>query len=255
MDTPMKSYAHSFLTASALAVSIVVTQSCAPRQPYRPPSVSRAPMIAPAPKSPPPPAPVRETTRKPLPEESKIQEQDLSTNETRNSLVLEEGPLAPAGATSPGQPALQPALPDDSSLLAKITPGTSPRRNASLRLTEEGRKLLDAGDVARALNRLEQSITIDSTNGYGYFYLAMAHYKLRRYKESLNFLDVAESRLEGEPFWLAEVHALRGENYRALGMAVRADASFSKALSINPGNRTASEAISRVQNEVAAPSR
>jgi tetratricopeptide (TPR) repeat protein len=251
----MKRYANSFLAASASAVIFAATQSCAPRQPYRPAPASRAPMITPAPKSPPAPPPVRETTRKPLPEEAKIQEQDVTTKETRNSRVLKEGPLPPAGAMSPAQPALQPALPDDSSLLAKITPGTSPQRAASLRLAEDGRKLLDAGDTTRALNRLEQTITIDSTNGYGYFYLAKAHYKLGRYKESLNFLDVAESRLESEPFWLAEVLALRGENYRALGMTERADASFSKALSINSGNRTASEAISRMQDDAAAPLR
>jgi tetratricopeptide (TPR) repeat protein len=143
-------------------------------------------------------------------------------------------------------------LPDDSSLLAKITPGTAPQRAASLRLTEEGKKLLDSGDATRALNRLERTIAVDSTNGYGYFYLAKAHYKLGRYRESLNFLDVAESRLAGEPFWLAEVFALRGENFRALGMAERAEASFSRALSINSGNRTASEALSRVHNDPTA---
>jgi len=145
-------------------------------------------------------------------------------------------------------------LPDDSSLLAKITPGIPPQRAASLRLTEEGRKLIDAGAPAKGLQRLEQSITIDSTNPYGYFYLAKAHHKLGRYKESLNFLDVAESRLAAEPYWLAEVHALRGENFRALGMTERAEASFSRALSINPGNRTAADAISRLQgNPVAVP--
>jgi tetratricopeptide (TPR) repeat protein len=143
-------------------------------------------------------------------------------------------------------------LPDDSSLLAKITPGLAPQRAASLRLTEEGKRLLDAGDATRAINRLERAIAVDSTNGYGYFYLAKAHYKLGRYRESLNFLDVAESGLAGEPFWLAEVFALRGEDFRALGMAARAEASFSKALSINSGNRTASEAMSRLQNDPTA---
>jgi tetratricopeptide (TPR) repeat protein len=119
-------------------------------------------------------------------------------------------------------------------------------------LTDEGRKLIDAGAPGRGLPRLEQSIAIDSTNPYGYFYLAKAHNKLGRYKESLSFLDVAESRLAGEPYWLAEVYALRGENFRALGMAERAEESFSKALSINSGNRTAAEAISRPSGNPAA---
>jgi hypothetical protein len=48
------------------------------------------------------------------------------------------------------------------------------------------------------------------------------------------------------------VYALRGENFRALGMAERAEESFSKALSINSGNRTAAEAISRPSGNPAA---
>jgi tetratricopeptide (TPR) repeat protein len=133
-------------------------------------------------------------------------------------------------------------------LLAKITSSTPPQRAASLRLAEDGKRLLEARDYPRALNRLEKSLDIDSTNAYGYFYLAKAHYLTERYKESLNFLDVAESRLSGEPFWLAEVHALRGENFRALGMPDRAEQSYAKALTINSGNRTAVEAMSRLQS-------
>jgi len=145
---------------------------------------------------------------------------------------------------------LAPPLPDDSSLLAKITPVTPPQRAASLRLTEEGRRLLEAGDASKALSRLEKTIVIDATNPYGYFYLAKAQYRLGRYKESLNFLDVAETRMNNEPFWLAEVHALRGENFRALGMGQKAEASYAQALRLNSGNRTAADALWRVQGEI-----
>jgi len=149
--------------------------------------------------------------------------------------------------TSPeSPPALPPPLADDSSLLAKITPGTSPQRAASLRLTEEGRKILDAGDPAKALTRLEKTIVIDSTNPYGYFYLAKAQYRLGHLRESLNFLDIAESRLSGEPFWLSEVYALRGENLRAQGQSQKAEASYNQALRLNSGNRTAGDALTRM---------
>jgi tetratricopeptide (TPR) repeat protein len=140
-------------------------------------------------------------------------------------------------------------LADDSSLLAKIIPGVTPQRAASLRLTDEGSKLIDAGEPAKALSRLERTIVVDATNPYGYFYLAKAQYRLGRYTESLNFLAVAESRLSGEPFWLAEVHALRGENYRAQGQLQRAEASYAQALRLNSGNRTAAEALSRLHVE------
>jgi tetratricopeptide (TPR) repeat protein len=148
-----------------------------------------------------------------------------------------------------------PPLPDDSSLVAKITAAVTPQRAASLRLTEEGRKLLDAGDAAKALTRLEKTIAIDSTNPYGYFYLAKAQNRLGRYKESLNFLEVAESRLSGEPFWLAEVHALRGDNYRALGQPQRAETSYVQSLRLNSGNRVAADALLRLQADAPSPAK
>lgn len=146
-------------------------------------------------------------------------------------------------------PALPPPLADDSSLLAKITPATSPQRAASLRLTDEGRKILDAGDPAKALTRLEKTIVIDSTNPYGYFYLAKAQYRMGRYRESLNFLDIAESRLGPEPFWLAEIHTLRGDNFRAQGQLQRAETSYNQAVRLNSGNRSAADALTRMQGE------
>jgi tetratricopeptide (TPR) repeat protein len=191
-----------------------------------------------------------------LPAEAKIREQDIRSKAPAAPPAAKTGKeptrqasvnQAPSGAEP--MPALPPPLADDSSLLAKITPGTSPQRAASLRLTEEGRKILEAGDPARSLTRLEKTIVIDSTNPYGYFYLAKAQHRMGRYKESLNFLDVAEARLGAEPFWLAEIHALRGENFRAQGQLQRAEASYNQALRLNSGNRTAADALGRMQGE------
>jgi hypothetical protein len=206
-----------------------------------------------------PPSPPAEVARKPLPQETKIREQDLKsrapsanspareTKEPTRQSSINENRATPESTVAPA-PA-PPPLPDDSSLLAKITPGISPQRAASLRLTDEGSKLLDAGELGKALTRLEKTIVIDSSNAYGYFYLAKAQYRLGRYQQSLNFLDVAESRLSGEPFWLAEVHALRGENYRALGQGQKAESSYLQALRLNSGNHTAADALIRLQAE------
>jgi hypothetical protein len=236
-----------------LAWIIGATQSCAPRPLYRtPPSSSSSPASSPKVPPTPPPSPVQEPPRTPLPQESKIREQDLKTRSPITPPAAKETakppPLVPPESTTA-------PLPDDSSLLAKITPGTSPQRAASLRVTEEGKKLLEAGDAAKALSRLEKTIVIDSTNPYGYFYLAKAHYQIGSYKESLSFLDVAESRLSEESFWLAEVHALRGENFRALGMIDKAEASYAQALRLNSGNRTANDALTRLQKPTQAISR
>jgi hypothetical protein len=228
-------------------------QGCAPRPPYRIPLSSTSPPASSAKVSPPaPPSPIQEPPRTPLPQEAKIGEQDLKTRTPIPPPAAKEMAKPPPVATPDTSTT---PLPDDSSLLAKITPGTSPQRAASLRLTEEGRKLLEAGDAPKALSRLEKTIVIDSTNPYGYYYLAKTHYRLGRYKESLSFLDVAESRLSGEPFWLAEVHALRGENFRALGMVDKAEASYAQALRLNSGNRTANDALARLQGPSQAISR
>jgi Tetratricopeptide repeat len=258
----------SLLTAAVALLAVL--SGCAPQRPYRvpaPPPGSTAPAArtpeATASIPPPLAAPPPETSGRPVPQEGKIREQDIKTKsptppagkETKES----SRPASPGESrTTPESTVVQPTappLPDDSSLLAKITPGVTPQRAASLRLTDEGRKLLDAGDAAKALSRLERAIVVDSTNPYGYFYLARTQHLLGRHREALNFLDVAESRLSGEPFWLAEIHALRGENYRALGQTQRAETSYVQSLRLNSGNRTAADALLRMQADAQSPPR
>ncbi|HEX5023311.1 MAG TPA: tetratricopeptide repeat protein [Candidatus Binatia bacterium] len=241
----------------ALAV-LLMLPACAPQRPYRVPAPPARSTPAPSPVPPPPPAPPPETIVKPLPPDPKIREQDLKPKPLPPDPPAKETARQPgSGATPiPESGALLPTpLPDDSSLLAKITPGVTPQRAASLRLTDEGSKLLDAGEPAKALTRLERTIVIDATNPYGYFYLAKAQHRLGHYQESLNFLGVAESRLSGEPFWLSEVHALRGENYRAQGQLQRAEASYAEALRLNSGNRTAADGLNRLQLETPSANR
>lgn len=233
--------------SSVLVLLLVAAwiQACAQRRAYRP---SPPPSVSSAPSSPPPqivlPPRTLEPETKPIVEESKIREEDLKEKRSvPQARIKDQRGKLPLGRET------TPPIPDDSSLIAKITPRTPPQRAASLRLTEEGKRLLESGEYAKALARLEKTIAIDSTNPYGYYYLAQTHYHMGRYQESLNFLDVAESLLAGEPYWLAEVFALKGENFRFLGFLQRADSSYSQALRLNPGNRVASEGLSRMRGE------
>jgi len=238
-----------FIFLSAAAVCLTV-YGCAPqsarRVPVPPPPAIKAPPAAPAP-------PAQEPGKQAFPPDSKIREQDIRQKTPppppAAKTSKEPGRQASVGESRGGAESAPAPLADDSSLLAKITPATSPQRAASLRLTDEGRKILDAGDPAKALTRLEKTIVIDSTNPYGYFYLAKAQYRMGRYRESLNFLDIAESRLGPEPFWLAEIHALRGDNFRAQGQLQRAEASYNQAVRLNSGNRSAADALTRMQGE------
>ncbi len=226
---------------------LALLQACAPVRPSRPTlpvaSSPSPPQISSLPKTP-------EPEQKPLVEQGKIKEEDLKEKRSVPQAKTRDRPVR-----SPSSKEAPPPIADDSSLIAKISPRTPPQRAASLRLTEEGRKLIEAGDYAKALDRLEKTISIDSTNPYGYYYLAQAHFHLGRYQESLNFLDVAESLLSNEPYWLAEVFAFKGENFRALGFSQKADSSYSQALRLNPGNRMAAEGLNNLRGETQPPSR
>jgi tetratricopeptide (TPR) repeat protein len=156
-------------------------------------------------------------------------------------------PQAPSPPPAAAPPRIPAPLQEQISLLGKITSTTPPQRAASIRLTEEGRILLESGDPSRALSRLEKAIAVDSTSPYGFFFLASAHAALGRQQESLKFLDVAEPLFGADAYWLSEVFTLRGENYRALGSLDRAGVNYSQALRLNPGNRPAAEGLSRIQ--------
>ncbi|MGH7772788.1 MAG: tetratricopeptide repeat protein [Candidatus Binatia bacterium] len=107
-------------------------------------------------------------------------------------------------------------------LTAAITPQTPRRQAAALRLAEEGRRFLKAGEYRKALARFEKTIAIDP-NPYIYYYLARTHFHLEHYPESLNFLEVAESMLGEQSNWMAELTALKGANFHALGSLTQAD--------------------------------
>jgi len=162
---------------------------------------------------------------------------------TESSGEAEEGAIAGAKEEIPSRP------PAQLSLIAKITPKTVPRRAASLRLTEEGRLHLDSGEYERALQRFEKTIAIDSTNPYSYYYLGLAHHHLTHYQQSNNFLDVAETLLSEEPYWLARVFALKGKNLEALGSMGQADASYAQALQLDSNTQAAFEAITEIKFE------
>ena len=162
---------------------------------------------------------------------------------TGSSGEAEEGTMAGAKERVPSQPSVQ------TSLIAKITPKTAPRRAASLRLTEEGRLFLDSGEYEKALERFEKTIAVDSTNPYSYYYLALAHHHLTHFQQSTNFLDVAESLLSEEPYWLARVFSLRGKNLETLGSMGQADASYAQALQLDPNNQAAFEGITEIRFE------
>jgi tetratricopeptide (TPR) repeat protein len=94
------------------------------------------------------------------------------------------------------------------SLLAGISSTTTSRRAAALRFAERGRKLIQTKEYQKAISFLEKALNLDASP-FIYYYLARAHYHLGNNQGSLNFLEVAESRLSAQPEWAEELAALR----------------------------------------------
>ena len=150
-------------------------------------------------------------------------------------------PPAPRAPPAPAHPPATRA--DDGPLTAKIDAATPPGRAAALRLTEEGRQRLAAGDRARAIEILERAVAVDARVPYAYFFLAKAHAEADHRALAYRFLDRAEQKLWGEPYWLSEVWRLRGTLLAADGKPDDAEAAYRRALDAWPGNRAAAEAL------------
>ena len=77
----------------------------------------------------------------------------------------------------------------------------SPRVLASLKLTDQGRRYVDAGDADRAIRVLEQAISLNSNNGQNYYYLSEAWLLKGFAAEARQFNGLAESHQTGDKDW------------------------------------------------------
>ena len=98
----------------------------------------------------------------------------------------------------PSPPAVQQVEPEQSQEL-------DPRVVASLQLTEQGRRLLEAGKSDRAIRVLEQAISLDSNNGQNYYYLAEAWLLKGVTSEAKKFNQLAEIHLKDNSQWMERV--------------------------------------------------
>ena len=77
----------------------------------------------------------------------------------------------------------------------------SPRVLASLKLTDQGRRLIDAGQADKAISVLEQAISLNPNNGQNYYYLSEAWLMKGFAAEARQFNSLAESHLTGNKDW------------------------------------------------------
>ena len=85
----------------------------------------------------------------------------------------------------------------------------SPRAQASLQLTEQGRSFLESGKPNDAIRTLERAINLNPTNGLNYYYLSEAWLYKGKFKQAEEFNNLAEIYLKSSPKWALRVKTQR----------------------------------------------
>ncbi len=101
-------------------------------------------------------------------------------------------------ASQPHPPATRETEPD-------LMEETDPRMLASLQLTEQGRRLVEAGKTDQAIRVLEQAISLNPDNGENYYYLAEAWLLKGVMSEAKKFNQLAEIHLKDNGQWMQRV--------------------------------------------------
>lgn len=91
----------------------------------------------------------------------------------------------------------------------------SPRALASLRLTEQGKFLLESGKHDDAIRVLERAVNMNPTNGQNYYYLSEIWLLKGNISQAQEFNRLAEIYLKGEPEWAYRVMRQREQIERA----------------------------------------
>lgn len=126
---------------------------------------------------------------------------------------------------------------------------TDPKRLASLRIVEAGKKELQNMRLERAAQEFSKAIEIDATNPYAYFYFAQARIRGQRMPEAVDLLDQAVTRFGKDDRWKSEALAVRGEVLESMKEYPRAKASFQEAVKASPGNGRAHQGLGRLAGE------
>jgi hypothetical protein len=213
-------------TSALGAIAVALISGCA--------SASRP---APRPASAPPPRPAAPAEARPAPAR-RVGEQDLAARER---------PEGAAPAPSDGVETTGEAPPDQPTLLASIGPSTPPERAASIRLTDAGRKLLEAGDTRAALDRIESAVKLDPSNPYAYYWLAQVHAGNGRPDQALMYADKAIVLFgSGNRQAQGDAYALRGRVFEQVGRFPDAREAYRRALAAQPNNVAARVGLARL---------
>ena len=110
------------------------------------------------------------------------------------------------------QPTLPPTPPP--AQRANVRPSTkdvvTPQRQASMKLVEKGKALIDRRDPEQAASVLMNAVNVDPGNGVAYYYLAVANEEMGQHDVAMGLCDKAEALLGADDSWLVRINQLRG---------------------------------------------
>jgi tetratricopeptide (TPR) repeat protein len=87
----------------------------------------------------------------------------------------------------------------------------TPQRAASNALVDDGEKVFNLGLYDRAADLFQEAVTVDSSNGAGYYHLALTKLRAGEYGEAEGLVEKAELLLGNQPDWTDRLEDLRRE--------------------------------------------
>ena len=132
------------------------------------------------------------------------------------------------------------------SLTSEFKSADTPARAAALRVTEQARVELAAGNIDGALRDLGRAVSIDPGNPFEYFYLGRAYLARGNYAQALTFFERAEIGFATRQDWLGETVGFEGACQEELGQMTKAAAAYRRALESAPGDVRARVGYSRL---------
>jgi hypothetical protein len=136
---------------------------------------------------------------------------------------------------------------------SEIKKADTPALMAALRVTEQARVELEAGQTADAIRDLGRAVSIDPGSPFEYFYLGRAYIARRNYTQALTFLQRAEIGFASRPDWLGMDVGFEGNCYEELGRNSDAALAYQRALGTAPNNVTARVGYTRLAAYLPSP--
>lgn len=123
----------------------------------------------------------------------------------------------------------------------------SPKRVASLKAVQLGRKEAMNSRFERAAQEFSRALEIDPENPYAYYYFGDVRSKVQRFDEAIQLYEQAANYFAKEPEWKSQSLTLKGEIHEHLKEYEEAKGLYETALKVFPKNPRAKQGALRLK--------